>query len=121
MVDIPPELKDAWEDLNGNHLFEGCLDDPTCDEPLTDVNGNAPTGLATPRRGPTTTATSPQTSWESTVMALENVAYKMLGEIGIFEFGPEDRVYDAERCPHDGDADGCIASMTGRVQIGPVS
>ena len=44
-IDVNPDLGETWTDLNDNHYFEGCLDDPTaanadCDEPFEDANGN---------------------------------------------------------------------------------
>jgi hypothetical protein len=43
MVDITPEIIETYTDVNGNHDFDGCFDDPTgerCAEPFDDVNGN---------------------------------------------------------------------------------
>ena len=45
VVDINPEIRETFTDLNGNNDFDGCLDDPDalgvdCDEPFDDVNGN---------------------------------------------------------------------------------
>jgi hypothetical protein len=44
-IDITPDIGETFEDLNGNHDFDGCLDDPgatgdECDEPFDDANGN---------------------------------------------------------------------------------
>lgn len=44
-VDITPEVPETYLDLNDDHHFDGCLDDPDalkdgCDEPFDDVNGN---------------------------------------------------------------------------------
>ncbi len=46
VVDISPEIRETFTDLNGNNEFDGCLDEPTgtaegCDEPFEDVNGNS--------------------------------------------------------------------------------
>jgi len=44
-VDLTPTITETFSDLNGNHLFDGCMDDPTasgtgCDEPFDDVDGD---------------------------------------------------------------------------------
>lgn len=44
IVDLTPEITETYVDGNGNHSFDGCLDDPDgtrCGgEPFTDTNGN---------------------------------------------------------------------------------
>ncbi len=43
VVDITPTVTETYTDMNDNHLFDGCFDDPLaerCDEPFDDVNGN---------------------------------------------------------------------------------
>jgi len=45
VIDITPVITETFTDLNGNHDFDGCLDDPTasrdeCDEPFDDVDGD---------------------------------------------------------------------------------
>jgi hypothetical protein len=43
VVDITPEITETYTDVNGDHEFSGCLDDPSgerCGEPFDDVNGN---------------------------------------------------------------------------------
>lgn len=45
VVDITPEVSETFEDLDGNALFDGCLDLPAggtveCPEPFLDANGN---------------------------------------------------------------------------------
>jgi hypothetical protein len=43
VVDITPTVVETYTDLNDNHVFDGCFDDPDaerCDEPFDDVNGN---------------------------------------------------------------------------------
>ncbi len=37
---ITPQGWEPWSDTNGNHVFDGDLDDPDGVEPFTDVNGN---------------------------------------------------------------------------------
>ena len=47
-IDITPELKETYTDLNGNHTFDGCINEPRgpesgrvgCDEQFVDANGN---------------------------------------------------------------------------------
>jgi hypothetical protein len=44
-IDITPEITEGYTDLNGNHIFDGCVNDPSasrtgCDEPFEDLNGN---------------------------------------------------------------------------------
>jgi hypothetical protein len=44
-VDITPDIGETFTDLDGNHDFDGCIDDPEaagedCDEPFDDANGN---------------------------------------------------------------------------------
>jgi len=44
-VDLTPTITETFTDLNGDHLFDGCMDDPTasgagCDEPFDDVDGD---------------------------------------------------------------------------------
>lgn len=43
-LDVTPEIRETFTDTNGNHDFDGCLDDPTgasCDgEPFDDVDGD---------------------------------------------------------------------------------
>jgi hypothetical protein len=44
-IDITPVIAETFTDVNGNHDFDGCLDDPTaadedCDEPFDDVDGD---------------------------------------------------------------------------------
>lgn len=44
-VDITPVIRETFTDVDGNHDFDGCLDDPTatvdgCDEPFDDVDGD---------------------------------------------------------------------------------
>jgi len=46
VIDINPEIRETFTDLNANNHFDGCLDDPAamgedCDEPFDDVNGNS--------------------------------------------------------------------------------
>lgn len=40
VIDTTPEIVDTFTDLDGDNLFDGCVDDPTCGEPFQDVNGN---------------------------------------------------------------------------------
>jgi hypothetical protein len=45
MLDLTPTIRETFTDINDNHEFDGCVDDPTasgeeCDEPFDDVNGN---------------------------------------------------------------------------------
>ncbi len=43
VVDITPEVIETYTDVNENHYFDGCFDDPQaerCAEPFDDVNGN---------------------------------------------------------------------------------
>lgn len=45
VIDVTPSIVETYTDLNDNHTFDGCLDDPTasrdgCDEPFDDANGN---------------------------------------------------------------------------------
>lgn len=45
VVDITPVIDETFTDLNGDGLFDGCLDDPAgstedCPEPFDDANGN---------------------------------------------------------------------------------
>ncbi len=44
-VEITPEIQETFQDLNGNHQFDGCLTDPSgtrggCEEPFDDADGN---------------------------------------------------------------------------------
>lgn len=44
-LDVTPTDFETFSDLDGNHTFDGCVDDPTatkggCDEPFDDANGN---------------------------------------------------------------------------------
>ena len=44
-VDITPEIPETFTDLDGDHHFDGCLDDPSasrpeCDEPFDDADGD---------------------------------------------------------------------------------
>jgi hypothetical protein len=56
-------------------------------------------------------------------VAIENVAYQLLGASGIFDLGFEDAVTDPRLCPEVGDdaPGGCIANRTFRVQMGPLT
>lgn len=44
VIDVTPEIRETFTDTNGNHDFDGCLDDPSgasCDgEPFDDVDGD---------------------------------------------------------------------------------
>ncbi len=45
VVDATPTITETFTDTNGNHLFDGCKDDPSgtkkgCDEPFDDANKN---------------------------------------------------------------------------------
>ena len=45
VIDITPAIGETFTDVNGNHDFDGCIDDPFadgdgCDEPFDDANGN---------------------------------------------------------------------------------
>ncbi|MCB9678666.1 MAG: hypothetical protein H6737_26425 [Alphaproteobacteria bacterium] len=40
VIDVTPEIVETFTDLNGNNDFNGCLDDPTCNEPFTDADGD---------------------------------------------------------------------------------
>jgi hypothetical protein len=44
-IDLTPTITETFTDVNENHLFDGCMDDPTasgagCDEPFDDVDGD---------------------------------------------------------------------------------
>lgn len=45
-IDATPTDFETYSDLNGNHMFDGCVEDPAaerpgCDEPFDDANGNS--------------------------------------------------------------------------------
>ena len=43
VIDITPEIKETFDDVNGNGTFDGCFDDPLaerCAEGFNDTNGN---------------------------------------------------------------------------------
>lgn len=39
-IDLTPEILEIWTDLNGDHTFQGCHDDPSCAEPFDDADGD---------------------------------------------------------------------------------
>ena len=47
-IDISPQITETFQDLNGDHTFNGCINEPDgpssgrpgCDEPFNDANGN---------------------------------------------------------------------------------
>lgn len=39
-VDLTPVILETWTDLDGDHTFDGCNDDPDCVEPFDDVDGD---------------------------------------------------------------------------------
>lgn len=40
MVDVTPPIVETFTDVDGDHSFGGCLDDPTCGEPFQDADGD---------------------------------------------------------------------------------
>lgn len=53
-------------------------------------------------------------------VAVRNIAYNLLGPLGIFDFGLDDAVVDTTICPTAGEVDiGCVPFKVHRLQIGP--
>lgn len=39
-IDLTPIITETWTDVDGDHSFGGCHDDPTCAEPFDDADGD---------------------------------------------------------------------------------
>ena len=58
---------------------------------------------------------------EPIYVPVENVAYQLLGQEGIFDLDVVDTVMDTTLCPEAADGTGCLETQVSRIQLGPLT